>query len=541
MASQPCLLTYQFSTDPAPIQASTEQATNTARINLFVASGDVQVYCNTIKIAVPIGKSSGDLSATTPTDSVNTAKWSMTSFDIVSGSDLGLTTSKNYARYTFETRDSTDNKIDYDLVLGLVAAVNQETGEFGYLVQELSGTDSDPSNFTEKQASFKLGKSTPQFYLNNFISATSAAPTVPATEFTNSTPIRMSWESNGTYFQIYEKGVSTPVYAGTKTYFTLQSGLKTDTTFVLVASVTAGGAGATAGYEPIFLMETLTSTVSNPDLTPQTSTISGNASVGGTLGVAGASTLNTVSASSMTSSGAMTAGSVTSSGALNVGGASTVTSLAASSNLNVSGTSSFNNTTINGALTANGTVAMHRPAALLATGTTIAQQNIVAKTDGFVTAYISWPSNVSKMSNAYAHIYSSGNWFLGLGGSTGTFGSSWVSTMVCNPCTMCIPVQAGTTFAITGQQLGGNQLNSTITFQWYPTGTAASAAETYEILDSSDVSIPNPPEVPVPDMAKIREAREERAREFLGAFEAALDTSIDAATRDRLAAMLSDV
>ena len=340
------LLTYRFSTAPSPIQVSAGHVTTQGRINLSVAAASTAAYCNKIQIAVPIGDEASDLSAATPANSVNTAKWSMTLAEIIDGSDIGLQAGKSYARYTFQTRAPADNKIDYDFVIGLVADVNRATGTFDYLIQETSGSTNDPASFTPKKAVFELDKTTPQFYLNNFVATTTAAPTVPATEFANSAPIRLAWESNGTFFEIFEKNTAAPVYSGSASTFTLAGGAKTDTTYILVASVTTGSAGSGGGgYEPIFLYESLTITISNPDLTPSSVAVSGNQTVGGTLGVTGKSSLQDTAISTLAVSG-----NETIAGTLGVTGKTTLHDTAMAS-ATVSG-----NQTVGGTLHASGAV-----------------------------------------------------------------------------------------------------------------------------------------------------------------------------------------
>ncbi|WP_417670325.1 hypothetical protein [Roseibium sp.] len=545
------LLTYRFSTAPSPIQVSAGHTTTQGRINLSVASDSTSAYCNKIQIAVPIGEHATDLSTTTPANSVNTPKWTMTLAEIVDGSVIGLTVGKSYARYTFETRTQTDNKIDYDLVIGLVADVNRATGTFEYLIQETSGSTNDPSTFTPKKAVFELEKTTPQFYLNNFVATSTAAPTVPATEFANGAPIRFAWESNGTFFEIYEKNASTPVYSGTATTCTLTSGVKTDSTFILVASVTTGSAGSGGGgYEPIYLYDSLTVTVSNPDLTPASISVSGDARVGGTLGVSGATTAGSIAATNVSVSsaldvsgtstlGAVNAANITASGALDVKGAATVNSLTANNGLGVSGSTSLGDTTVTGTLSARGPVAMHKGAIQLAYGTNIPAKTVTAHTDGFAIAYIGWPSNVVKMSNMFAYIAVPGATFWTLGGSTGTFGSGWADTMVSNPGYICVPVQAGSQFTFKGYGLPDNQLPSNIWIFWVPMGSAANPNATFEMSELCEEQAQAIDAMGIPESAPLKPEREIQAGQFISLLEEAFGTHVSDELRQKLKDTLS--
>ena len=358
--ANPCLLTYRFSTEPEPLQTSTSQTSSSGRINLSV-SASTAVYCNKIEIAVPIGSTATDYSEQTPSDSVNTAKWSLSSMSIKTGKELGIDDSSkygvNYATFTFETRAPADNEINYNLVFGLSADVNQAIGEFDYIIQETSGTTSDPATFTPKKCSFNLAKALPQFYLKNLVATTTAAPTVPSTEFANAAGIRLSWESNGTFFQLFEKNKPAPIYAGSSTSFTVAAGAATDTTFILVASVTGNPDGDSgAGYEPIYLYESITITISNPDLTPKSNAVAENETIGGTLGVTGDTTLSNAALSgTLGVASATTLANATVNGTLNVAGAANAVAISTNA-LSVNGNAGASGTISAGALSTGGGV-----------------------------------------------------------------------------------------------------------------------------------------------------------------------------------------
>lgn len=480
-AETDALLTYRFSTDPDPLQVSTAQTATKGRINLAVFAGNEAVYCDQIQIAVPVGPEATDFSTDTPVDSVNTAKWSLESKAIVTGTELGIDDASPYATFTFKTRDPSDNKIDYNLVFGLSATVNQVPGSFSYLVQERSGTQADPSTYTFKRATFALSKELPSFYLKNFVAAAPSAPTVPATEFANGADIRLSWESNGTYFRIYSKGDPKPIYSGTDTSFTLKGGVATDTTFVLVASVTGDPTGdGGAGYEPIYLYEALTVTVKDPDLTPKSTAVAGNASVGGTLEVAGATMLHATTVDgALGVTGTATLGAAQVNGAMGVTGKSTLQATAVQGTLEVTGATSLADAAIRGLLTAAGAVGM------MGAPRSVSPGSYVAKTDGIVVGYVGYPSESKVRSLAWI-------WGSTAGLSVGATGGNTVyhidnkNYYYCsNPASFTIPVKRGASWSVSVQMGSSNEQNPPTAFYWIPIGS--DAADTFERIGEPEL------------------------------------------------------
>jgi hypothetical protein len=284
--SEPCLLNYFPSTRPRPIQVSSPGTPATGIVNTAVISPKSQaVYCNRIIVAVPVDGGGVFTSSPSPSASASTSRWAISAMLNRPGEELGFTEKINYSVFTFECRDPHDYQINYNLVLGLLGQVTETPGDFTIWISENSGTTSDPGTFTEKFGSFTIRSDTPQFYLDNFVTTLPTSPTTPATEFANGADIRFEWESNGTFFEVYQKGNSTPVYAGTQTGFTLSGGVARGATFVLAAMMTGNPSGdQPAGtYVPIYLYDSITVTIGNPDLTPRSANISGDASVGGAL------------------------------------------------------------------------------------------------------------------------------------------------------------------------------------------------------------------------------------------------------------------
>ncbi|HEX8832079.1 MAG TPA: hypothetical protein VF705_12975, partial [Longimicrobium sp.] len=219
------LLDYGFSADPEPVGVSTTQVTNQARVNIGVSASQA-VYCNQIVVAVPVGADAPSLYAAAPASSVNTNRW-LTTAQMKKGSELweGLDADQDYSTFVFNASTAADYLINYNLVFGVFGAVNGVTGTTQIAIQETSGTTSDPNTFTAKSGWFPVEKELPRFYLQNLVATTPSAPTVPATDFANGAPIRLSWESNGTFFQVFQKNQTAPIYSGTATNFTLGGGV----------------------------------------------------------------------------------------------------------------------------------------------------------------------------------------------------------------------------------------------------------------------------------------------------------------------------
>jgi hypothetical protein len=548
------LLTYGFSTDPIPVAISTDQVVNQARVNIGV-SASKQVYCNQILVAVPIGSDGASLFAKTPAGSLNTKKWTITS-QVKKGSELGMgaLSDQDYATFTYDCISSIDYLINYNLVFGVFGAVDDMTGDAGVMIQENSGTTSDPSTFTPKVGTFPVSKELPQFYLKNLVATAPSSPTVPTTDFANGASIRFAWESNGSYFQLYMKDQTAPIYSGTATTCTLP-GISRDTTFILAASMTAspGQDIPQGGYQPIYLYDSLGITVSNPVLTPT------SVNVASTLGVTGTSTLGVTNTGALTSAsatvtGSLQAGSVSTNGTLNATGqttlgqatvngsltvnsGSTLSGATVNGTLNGTGSASLTNLTVRGLTGTGGRVALVGRGTMLAQGTTVNNTQVYAQTDGFAIANVLTPGNNGKSSFAYGQLYVVGTWFQVLGGTVGSFGSSWSYVMNNNPNAITIPIQAGTYWQYAGANPAGNQLNSAIQIWWFPMGGSSSSEQTFRIVSEEEAGeLVAPP--PVPDFNALISEDQEAAVAFVERLAAALDAELAEEVRDELARLL---
>ncbi|TGE24332.1 tail fiber domain-containing protein [Hymenobacter aquaticus] len=262
MASTPTtLLTYTVSTTPSPLEISTDTPTP-GLVTVAVASNP-DVLCRFIVIKVPIGDLNDDLYRETPapTISSSSADWAPTLEEAFDASVQAAP--RNYHTFTL-ANNTTSHVVDQPVTFTIKGVVNASSGSALLPVAEYSAPVSSPT-YSSKVASFPLPKAAaPAFYVRNFISSAPDTPTVPATEFINATKFLLAWESNGTYFKVYQKGQTTPVYEGNATSYLVEQGLPTDTTFVLAATL-----------KDATLYQTLTVTVRNPSLTPHVVGIGG--------------------------------------------------------------------------------------------------------------------------------------------------------------------------------------------------------------------------------------------------------------------------
>jgi hypothetical protein len=285
--SESPLFTYSMATEPAPVQVSTATYPATARLDVGVlapppaAGGAPIAYCSNLLVAVPVAGPGALLSG--PVASVSTTRWSVGEApvirspgepgwpDLAAGADP-LTT---YAKFLYTCAEPADYAIGYPLALGISGTVVEVAGETSILIRETSGTLPN-GPFTEKAAVLALGTTGSQFFLENLMAAAPPPgdPTVPCTAFAAMAPVRLSWESNGTWFQVFTGGSATAAWDGADTFCDL-AGFTVDTTVILVASVTAPPGQSSAGYEPVYRYATLTITITGPALTPTSVVVSG--------------------------------------------------------------------------------------------------------------------------------------------------------------------------------------------------------------------------------------------------------------------------
>jgi|GEM_PF-3263421 len=540
------LLTYLPASNPSPLQVSTPQTPVTGILNTAVINEGTQpVYCNQVLIAVPVGTDPNCLFSPSPTPSAscNTSKWVISSLQFKSGEELGFVAGIQYAVFTFDCRAQSDFLINYNLVFGLQGQMTQIISDCTIQILENSGTTNDPNKFTQKQTSYTVQASTPQFYLQNFVATAPASPTVPATEFANGAAIQFSWESNGSFFQIYQKNVAQPIYAGTQTTFRLTGGVARDTTFFLVGMMSGNPTGDSpfGGYQPIYLYDALTVTISNPDLTPRSVAVSNNATVGGTLGVTGQTSLSNANVG-----GTLGVTGQTNLGNANVGGLLSITGQTNMANATVGGTLTANGqsnlkaTNVAGSLSASGIATLSGglnvmgALSMLAGAQPVSPGSYAAKTDGFLLGYVAAPPNQSnKLCITWIYGWNSdGVSIATLGGNVGMFkpSNSWQKWQASNPQSFLIPVRKNTSWGMSVQNDGSNEVNAPTSFWWIPTGSATIA--TFEEISEPEMK------VPVGSVSRVAAPKDEQVRQLVGVIEKILGKAIDKSLQKEMVSVL---
>lgn len=512
----PCLLTYIPYTWPEPLQVSTDIAPATGRINIDV-SADTPVYCSQIIVSVQVQNLDQslvtDLFAQQPDSAVSTNKWSPT-FVIRTGRELGLDPETVFATFIYTCASTTDRLIDYRFGLSVFGVISELVGDTQIYIDETSGTD--PDNLTEKQCTLPVTKAAPTFYLTNLTATTPTTPSVTTTDFAAGAPIRFAWESNGTYFQVFAKGDPNPVYQGVDTTFTLTGGVNRDSTFVLVGSVT--GNAPLGSYQPIYLYDSITVTVSDPVLAPSSVEVSGP----------------------LTGHGTTTLADTSVNGTLGVRDTTTLGTTIVNGRLTANADAILGDTTVTRGLTARGgRVAMLGQIVQVASGAEIAG-DVVAKTDGFVLATVSAPPRELDSCFAKASIYvaSLGRWFETLGGTVGSFGPKWSYLMQGNPSSICVPVAAGERWRYKGTNASGMQALAPIAIYWLPIGTGALEGET--VTFAHDVTnVPEPP--PLIGPHEFAEARSAAAVAFIERLEEFFENPLPSDSREHLAGLLTEL
>lgn len=513
------LLAYGITSNPDPLQASPVSGNPSISSLVITVSNNTMnaIYCNKLTFSFPVGTLAQDFTNVSTgilVSSNPSAKWQ------ISGTAAGV--------FIATPVTPADNLITTDGLSFQIYNIeaNDQVGTFNFYVEENSSTDN--KTFTNKTNQYGLGKFPYGFYVNNFAAS---APMV-----SDGTPVVLTWSGSdlATYTMLY--GTSSVDVTNVRSW--PSPPLTNTTTFALKATVTENG-------ETVDTYLYVTVIVANPELVAtslnvlQGSTLTGATAIGSTLNVAGNTNVSNLTANgSLAVVGNTNVDNIAVSGTLGVSGSTIVNAITANTN------AALNSTQINGPLTVNNTVSMLKGGTLIASGGGFPATPVYAKTDGFVVAYIEYPTDISKMSNVVSQVFSSGVWFQDLGGSTGTFGAAWIDTMVANPSTMCVPVTAGTYFCYAGYQMSGNQLPSNIYYYWFSLGKVPAGESAFEFVKNDDPSVPPVPPAPqvvLPDMHEIIKKREAKADSFITKLEEVLDKPMNEKLKKSLAALLAEI
>ncbi|MCE7996833.1 MAG: hypothetical protein HEP71_33035 [Roseivirga sp.] len=410
----PSLLTYEISTSPGPLTTSTSGASISV-----VIKANPAVYLDEIIIAIPAGATSSvdTVFLTSPPLSNSLSAnsgWEIQALKPIKSSK----TSVSLQEFKLLPKSQGTDQISQDLTFKVTGTTNDSVGTASLIISEHSGNQANQYVF--RKYSHDIVKQGPRpFFLNNFMAYSSKDPNIPKTTFELAEPIELSWDANGAIYTLYQGNEPKPVYSGVCSHFSVASGVQTDTTFVLKA---------TSGNET--LLQSITLQVSNPVLTPTSSTIGVAGATQSALSVKGGTT-------SITGNQFTVNAPADFQGALNVVGATTLASTALT-DLTVSGATSFK-----GSLKATGivsTVLNPRIVYLLnsgALGKPVAT-NFTVSSDGFFLFQMSNVGQpVGSSSQLYAQVFYPGS-------NTPVIFNSFCATGQTRYQT--IPVSAGTNF-----------------------------------------------------------------------------------------------
>ncbi|MBF9072741.1 bactofilin family protein [Streptacidiphilus fuscans] len=264
------LLTYRASTNPAPLQAEADVPTP-ATINLAVLPGSQAVHCTRIEIAVPADDTRDRAYfAKAPVPVSSSTDWTF-SVRKDTGQKLNLpgAPTGSYYLITFQLQNPQRDLINYPLNFGLSGDLLSSGGPLTYRILERSKASAS-SGYTRKYSRRTMTVVEPAFYLHSFLARGSqTATSTPLTSFSAGSPIHLTWESNGTHFQLYDGTSTSPVHQGSAASFSLPNGIVRDTTFIVAATVLSGTPATQAaanGFTAVYQYATLTLTVPDPRL-----------------------------------------------------------------------------------------------------------------------------------------------------------------------------------------------------------------------------------------------------------------------------------
>lgn len=452
------LLNYSITTSPNPLQVSSERTSTPGTLTVTVsAPGNQDVYCDQIRIYLPLGDNKHSLCTDTPTVEVDNDNWvAATPAQLLETPAAPVdSNADSSAPYIFNNNGN--SLFDYELVFIFnIQQVSSKVGKALITISEHSSNSNSTDSYEWRSKRKLVSKSEMEFYLKNFISAnhSAVAGTDPIANFQNGDEILLSWDSNATSYTITPDDAIEPVYNGTDHQCTL-SGLSKNTTFILTATTVTNS-------QTNYLYESLTITISNPDLTPNTITVTGSTQVGGDLSVTGATQLGDDDSS------------LTGAGDLSVSGTTQL-----SGDLSVTGAAQLGGVDINGALTVNNTVEIVNINKVSEIVSISSHEDVsstttyVAATDGFLLGQIEKPVDEGDTCGYYMKLNVDFDGIsyhaLQLGGNVDGVGSG-KSTQ--NPTSAMVPVPKGATFsAIFASGTHDNDTTATLRAWFIPMGS----------------------------------------------------------------------
>lgn len=509
----PLILKYDISTTPSPLlPGPNEKVTITLHESSYI--------CDTIEISVPVGDDPADIFITpppTPVLCISNNHWTTGDPKPIHDTETGL----QYQQWTIGNVANNYQVFQTDFTI-TGGTVNAAGGTAQIVIDEDSGTTL--ADLENREGFLSVTKSSkPLFYLRNLIAIDYLSPGFPCGAFQLGYRIEISWEGNGTSYDLYQSGIPDPIYSGTATNYTLNNGISDTTTFCCVAS----------NDNEDKLFESLTLTVINPVLTAQTVTTTEGEEIGQDMetnqakcNILSLSTNPTVMADPAPNVNNL----INNSSTFNLSGDFTVDNDATISGLLTCTDITTNNLTIQESINfSNQGDALFDPFVLVGSGIDVPYGIRLANTDGYAIVTVSGPSAISGESVAYGALGIAGilDWIYTYGGnSNGSF--SEVDGF------LMLPVPAGAYWMYHGENLTSSPL-TTINVYWFPTGNDSGS-------ENAGVKATLPPVTDTGDdknnphllFKRYLAAKRERRSELINSIETILDGTFDAVVREEM-------
>lgn len=537
-------LTYGLQLNPAPLTVSIAGHDPILGSLEFVLTNPTASAISLSSVAFTIQVGTDGSNLTTSTANIGTSVSDTTNWQVQSPGTI----TSGPATYTLQPKTGSSVSIAPGASV-VVEIIDFPTVEnYGNTTISIKETVGSTINFT----SFLVTTFPAGFYFNG-LSATvlNGSQLTPVAQVATGATVTLVWNSSVVQlasFNIYYSNAAqgqqqaTPSDTGIWT----SPPLSADTVFTIVVTVTVpGGSPLTAALSTAVAVQ-------NPSLIAASVTAA-TATVNGQLTVSGNTQANAIAATGLAVNGAATTGDLTASGTLSVPNQSNLGTVAVSNNLNVTNngtlgslnvsgaattgaltassisanSASLSNVTINGFNAAGGRVAMLNNAQVITPGISPNWQGYTAPTDGFVIAYIGYPSSYTDGCICWGWGQANGVTLGVTGGNVGFFGPAWSSYMCSNPQSFTLPVSAGNNFYIKVQQgTAGQQSNAPYQFYWVPLGAGSVSAAPQQLAEIG------PDFVPVPETGS--QIRHNIGDKFVEALEQFTGKKIDGETKKKL-------
>ncbi|SKA44449.1 hypothetical protein SAMN04488128_106405 [Chitinophaga eiseniae] len=481
-------------------------------------------YCDTIILQIPCGDDPADIFATPPPEpalNISNNYW-----NTGDPKPIHTETGPHYYQWTL------NNKVQHYKVIQttftFTGNVNSKGGQAQIIIDEDSGTN--PADLEEREGYRYVTKSDkPLFFLRNLLAIDYLASGFPCSAFKLGYRIEIAWESNGHSYELYQSGISAPIYRGKDTNYTLENGITDTTTFCCVA-INANGDK---------LFECLTLTVTNPAITAQTVTSANQEEIDGDMTTHQA-TCNTLSLSLNPTVMAAPSPHVNNlvdnssifnlSGNFEVDGDVTFTGALTCNSINT------DNLTIQDSLTFNGQQeSLFGQPVLVATGINVGYGIIPAVSDGYAVVTVSGPLLPLVESAAYAALGISGvlDWIYTYGGNSGLQYLSETDGY------LMLPISKGSYWMYQGANIIATAPISIINVYWFPVGKAGSEQSVgFKTPPPSLEDIRDDKTNPRAHFERYLAAKRKRRSEVITSVETMLETTFDTAVKEEMVEQL---